>query len=220
MKEKTKKEFKETNWLYLIMTILLTGFLTLPLTKACDVIVPDKYVLVGNRDTLVVISPTERDMTGSSQSDTTYAISEIKVARKTSRETSADHMHEDRLNLPMKTSFPNAKGYIPTEGGSYFTLTNSPSFTAKEIDFYIKLLSPKILDRVYCLNVKIIKNNNSSGGVMLMDQAYEVLEGINHIRISNTLKTGNYSVSVGLHLKEDKDAQYPVYYRHEITVSI
>ena len=200
---------------YVHSIIFIIGVVvTLLITKACDRIIPDSPVVVEKiPDTINVVHVYDplSDTVWTTNKDTEDII-ETTIVKRSKKNTDDNFFARGDVNMVMKTAFfPNAKGYTIKSAASYFSLGMS-NLDQPYVDFVFHFFNEEIVADIYCLSIKIFKNQNGEK-IYILDENYEKRTGQNIIRLNNIFTSGNYEIEIGFIFTKDKDTKYPNFYR-------
>lgn len=196
--------------------VIVTAIITVLVTKACDLIIPDKPIVVEKTAGTIQVVHSYSPIPDSTWERFMRQSEELINANIIQQEGSLlkqKQSYETNINRVLTSvDFPNAKGYTSESAASYFTLEMSPRDGAY-VDFVVDFFNEKILDEIYCLSLKVCKiQDGKRYGVL--DSNYEKHAGKNIIRVKNIFTSNDhFEIQVGFFLMRDTKAQYPNFYR-------
>ena len=210
-----KKTVDYTKRNYARAVFFIIGIIvTLLLTKACNIIIPDSPVVVEkNPDTINVVHVYEPlpDTTWTDNKNTEN-IAKTAIVNRSRNRTGKGVFDGKMVNKVMvSASFPNAKGYTIKSAAPYFSL-EMMNQDQPFVDFVFHFFNEEIVSEIYCLSIKVFRNQGGEN-IYILDENYEKRRNENVIRLNNIFKSGSYQIEIGFFFTKDKDARYPEFYR-------
>ena len=196
-------------WLIGVLLGLLLG-------KACDLIWPDKPVVVKEvADTVKVVHtitplPSETDSILIERIQKQLLNLELFGKYETEVQSIKDTYSISPCKLINKNPYPNSQGYIQKSLSSFcfVRLENNSPF----LDISYQFIRNDYVERVNTLCIKVVRVQDE-GDVIVLDQYFEPQKDEKQfVRIVNEFAPGDYSIEAGFFLNEDKNARFPAFY--------
>lgn len=168
-----------------------------------------------------ILLPESRGDTRDEKQDThsNSAVSTPFMSNSRSESTNSQGAIQDSnnyTNIVIDKSGFYKKGYTISDGGVFYVLNKRPKVDDDLLVFEIKLIQPSdLLSHIYL----VMCNTNEKGELyQYFNQAYEVKDGLNRIKIANNLREGKNRIEIGVFRKADEGKDYPAFYRTIITL--
>lgn len=224
MKRAKKKKFVrylKKNWSR--AAIWLLGVIVgLMFTKACNWLIPDNPVVVKEyADTVRVVHsmgsiPADSDSIIRNQIERN--IRDMELLSKYEEQKAKHHKilknGANACRIIVGNPYPNSRGYTVDKANTFCLIElkhNSPF-----IDILFHFLREEDVNLLNTLCVKIYKEDKKEkSNYLILDQNYEHQKGKEEqlIRIVDDFSSGKYTIDAGFMLKDDREKEYPTFYR-------
>lgn len=203
------------SWIKTLLGLVGGAIITILVEKSCDRIIPDDPVIIKEvADTLKIVHTYDFGHYNDSiiNAQLQNRLKNIELMEKYDEEILKQIDTKPRYcSVMLDASFPNAKGYSPRNAASYCSL-NISSFHNDYIDFELLFFDNSVLERIYCISIKIFRIVDGKRTYFL-EENYNIGGVNNKIRMTNNLPNGKYELCVGFVFKKDINDIYPEVYQ-------
>ena len=209
-KESHKKE---------ILNTVIVAFLTVILTKGCDLLIPSRIKF---KDVPIEHMVVEHSFDfGEVQEDSLLESRIENIIKLEEIEQKLDLRRNgfQTNRVLFNNVCPNAKGYTLGNSAPYCTVGLIQSTEGGYIDSKLVFFDNGIVDRISFVGIKVYRENNDGSSVFVMDVNY-FPKADNTMRVANTLVKGKYKFEIGFTFKRDADKKYPTFYRQSKLMTV
>ena len=167
---KFKTYINTHSWIKTLFSFILAAVITVFVEKACNRVSPDEPIIIKEvKDTIILVHKYDFDSYNDSviNAQLKYKLENIELSQKYEEKIAQKITKENGFN-PIITDniFTKSKGYSPKDGSPYFKLDMS-STNNDYYDFELFFIDKSMINKIFCLSLKIVKIDNMKGVIGL-----------------------------------------------------